>query len=178
MLAEMLRRYDAMTLGRAVGRTGGRAVALALLSALLGGPVTAQITTAEYQARRDSLAARVGDGIVVAFGGRTPVTDFGPFFQIPAFRYLTGYKYADAAFVMPVRGGKGAGILFVARTAPRRALYYGSEPDSAALARDLGLVSRAVGELAAPAVRCTGRCSSSSARSTISRRRTLPGRIR
>jgi len=149
MCDKRLGGYVAKRLRRADGRSGGRAVGLALLGALLAGPLSAQITTAEYQARRDSLAVRVGDGIVVAFGGRTPVTDFGPFFQIPAFRYLTGYKYADAAFVMPVRGGKGAGILFVARTAPRRALYYGSEPDSAALARDLGLVSRAVGELAA-----------------------------
>lgn len=126
---------------------------VALLVALAAGigtrPVAAQITSQEYQARRDSLAARVGDGVVIAFGGRTPVTDFGPFYQIPAFRYLTGYQFADAAFVMPVRNGKGAGILFVARTAPRRALYYGEEPDSAALARELGTVSRAVGELGA-----------------------------
>lgn len=121
---------------------------LALIVAVtLPAPLAAQITTAEYAARRDSLAARIGEGVLIAFGGRTPVTDFGPFFQIPAFRYLTGYAYADAALVMPVRNGKGAGILFVSRTAPRRALYYGEEPDSAALLRDLGLASRAVGDL-------------------------------
>lgn len=120
-----------------------------LLVAALPAPLAAQISTTEYTARRDSLAARIGEGVLVAFGGRTPVTDFGPFYQIPAFRYLTGYTYADAALVMPVRNGKGAGILFVSRTAPRRALYYGEEPDSASLLRELGLASRAVGELGA-----------------------------
>ena len=44
--------------------------------------------------------------MVIAFGGRTPITDFGPFYQIPAFRYLTGYEYADAALVMVTRGGR------------------------------------------------------------------------
>lgn len=122
-----------------------------LAAALLGAPLSAQITTAEYQARRDSLAARIGDGVVIGFGAPTPVTDFGPFFQHPAFRYLTGYLYADAAFVMVVRDGRGSSTLFVNRTAPRRALYYGVEPDSAALVRDLGLASRRADELTAVA---------------------------
>ena len=47
-------------------------------------PALAQIPSGEYAVRRDSLAARVRNGIVVAFGGRTPVTDFGPFHQHPA----------------------------------------------------------------------------------------------
>ena len=102
----------------------------------------AQITPAEYAARRDSLSARIGDGVVIAFGGRTPITDFGPFYQLPAFRYLTGYEYADAALVMVVRGGRGSPTLFVHRSTPRRSLYYGAEPDSGALARDLRLPSR------------------------------------
>ena len=111
----------------------------------------AQITRAEYAARRDSLAGRIGDGVVIAFGGRTPVSDFGPFYQIPAFRYLTGYEFADAALVMVVKGGRGGGTLFVSRSTPRRALYYGEEPDSAAIARDLGLASRPAGDLTAVA---------------------------
>jgi len=43
---------------------------------------------------------RVDSGVVVAFGASTPVTDFGPFFQAPQFRYLTGYLYADATLIM------------------------------------------------------------------------------
>jgi Xaa-Pro aminopeptidase len=99
-------------------------------------------------ARSDSLATRIDGGIVVAFGGRTPVNDFGPFFQLPAFHYLTGYDYADAALVMVVRGGRGRATLFVTRSTPRRSLYYGIEPDSGDLARELGLPSRSGEELA------------------------------
>ena len=114
----------------------------ALALAVAGIRANAQITTAEYAARRDSLAARIDSGIVVAFGGRTPVTDFGPFFQVPGFHYLTGYDYAEATLVMVVRGGHGRATLFVTRSTPRRSLYYGIEPDSAAIATDLGLSSR------------------------------------
>jgi Xaa-Pro aminopeptidase len=102
----------------------------------------AQVAPAEYAARREALAARLDSGVVVAFGGRTPVSDFGPFFQLPAFRYLTGYEYPDAGLLMVVRGGKATSTLFVTRTPPRRALYYGAEPDSAAIARETGLASR------------------------------------
>ena len=111
---------------------------------LLGLPAAlpAQITSAEYAARRDSLAARIGNGVVVAFGGRTPIADFGPFYQIPSFRYLTGYEYADAALVMVARAGRGTSILYVHRSTPRRSLYYGEEPDSATLLRDFRLSSR------------------------------------
>ncbi len=120
---------------------------LLLVFVLLPIPASAQITRDEYASRRAALAVRIGDGVVVAFGGATPVTDFGPFYQLPAFRYLTGYEYANATLVMVVRGGRGHATLFVARTAPRRALYYGEEPDSATLLTNLGLASRDVEEL-------------------------------
>ena len=67
----------------------------------------AQIPQREFTARRDSLAKRIDSGVVVAFGGRTPITDFGPFYQIPAFHYLTNFDEPDAAFVMAVRRGVG-----------------------------------------------------------------------
>ena len=125
-------------------------VAVLLAALLLGAPqARAQITAGEYAARRDSLAARIDSGVLVAFGGRTPVTDFGPFYQIPGFRYLTGYEYAEGTLVMLVRGGHGQATLFMARTAPRRSLYYGIEPDSAAVAQELGLPSRPAETLAA-----------------------------
>src|SRR5207237_6389139 len=85
----------------------GPIVALVFAGALPPvGALGAQIPAAEYAARRDSLAARIGDGVVVAFGGRTPVTDLGPFYQLPAFHYLTNFDEPDAAFVMVVRGGR------------------------------------------------------------------------
>ena len=118
------------------------ALALSAVAVLLALPLHAQITTAEYTARRDSLAARIDSGIVVAFGGRNPVTDFGTFFQLPGFRYLTGYLEPDAALVILVRGGHARSTLFVTPADPRRAFYYGFRPDSAGIARELGLASR------------------------------------
>lgn len=120
-------------------------VAVVLLA--LARPAVAQITGAEYAARRDSLAGRIQNGVVVALGGRTPISDFGPFFQLPAFRYLTGYQFADAALIMVVKEGRSTSTLFVNRSTPRRALYYGEEPDSSSLATDLRLVSRPASDL-------------------------------
>ena len=117
------------------------------LTLLLVAPAAlhAQITAADYTARRDSLAARIDSGIVVAFGERTPVSDFGPFYQIPAFHYLTGYDFADADLILVVRGGKVTNAtLYMNRSTPRRALYYGDEPDSSDIARETGLPSAQV----------------------------------
>ena len=60
-------------------------------AAVLTASLQAQIPAAEFAARRDSLAARLDSGVVVAFGGRTLVNDFGTFFQLPAFHYLTNF---------------------------------------------------------------------------------------
>jgi Xaa-Pro aminopeptidase len=122
----------------------------ALLSSLaLPATLAAQtISTSEYAARRDSLAARIDSGVVVAFGGRTPV---GPerFAQLPAFRYLTGFLEPDAALVMVVRPGAGRATLFTSERDPRRALYDGFPPDSAEVARRTGMDARSLGALAA-----------------------------
>ncbi len=83
----------------------------------------AQIPSSEYAARRDSLAAHIGDGIVIAFGGRTPTTDFSAFFQLPAFHYLTNFDEPDAAFAMVVRRGRSVSTLFISPAAPRAAFY-------------------------------------------------------
>lgn len=99
------------------------------------------ITPAEYAARRDSLAARIGNGVVVAFGARNPVTPVRPT-QLPAFRYLTGFLEPDAALVMVARGGRASATLFTQPRDPRRALYDGFPPDSTTIARETGIPSR------------------------------------
>ena len=116
----------------------------ALLAAAVTVPsiVAAQIPASEYGARRDSLAAHVRDGVVVAFGGRTPITEFGPFYQLAAFHYLTNFDEADAAMVMVVRGGKGSTTLFLTPIEPRSAFYNGRRPDSATVVRTLGVNAR------------------------------------
>ena len=125
-----------------------RAVRTAVLVVALGCPALAQITPAEYATRRDSLAARMGEGVLVAFGGRTPITDFGPFYQLPAFHYLTSFDEPDAAFVMVVRRGKPASAtIFLTPVDPRLAFYYGRRPDSASVVRTLGTGARSFSAL-------------------------------
>ena len=102
----------------------------------------AQLPETDYAMRRDSVAARVGDGVVVAFGGRTPVSDFGPFYQLPAFHYLTGFDEPDAAMVLVAKGGKATTTLFLTPIAARTAFYYGRRPDSASVERTLGVKAR------------------------------------
>src|SRR4051812_17860059 len=106
-----------------------------------------QTPASEFVARRDSLAARIDSGIVVAFGGRTLVNDFGTFFQLPAFHYLTNFDEPDAAFVMVVRHGVGATTLFITPAEPRSAFYYGWRPDSAAVRRIHALSARSFAAL-------------------------------
>jgi Xaa-Pro aminopeptidase len=110
--------------------------------------LAAQIPEREFAARRDSLAKRVDSGVVIAFGGRTPITDFGPFHQLPAFHYLTNFDEPDAAFVMVVRRGVGSSTLFITPVEPRSAFYYGWRPDSAAVRRLHALTARPFAALA------------------------------
>ncbi len=109
----------------------------------------AQVPEREFAARRDSLAKRVDSGVVIAFGGRNPVTDFDTFRQLPAFHYLTNFDEPDAAFVMVARNGVGASTLFITPADPRRAFYYGFRPDSASVRRDHGLLARRSSALSA-----------------------------
>ena len=108
----------------------------------------AQIPATEFAARRDSLAARVDSGVVVAFGGRTLVHDFGTFFQLPAFHYLTDFDEPDAAYVMVVRRRRGEGTLFVSPINARTAFYYGRRVDSAGTAARYGIRGRPFSALA------------------------------
>lgn len=118
------------------------------LSCLLGTPLLAQVPATDYAVRRDSLAARIADAVVVAFGGRTPVSDFGPFYQLPAFHYLTGFDEPDAAMVLVAKGGRATTTLFLTPIAPRTAFYYGQRPDSATVERTLSMKARSFPALA------------------------------
>ena len=126
-------------------------IALAAVAAVTASAVRvqAQIPASEYAARRDSLAAHIKDGVVVAFGGRTPVTDFGPFYQIPAFHYLTNFDEPDAAMVLVAKGGKPTTTFFLSPIDPRTAFYYGRRPDSTSVERTLGVKARPFSALGA-----------------------------
>jgi Xaa-Pro aminopeptidase len=119
-----------------------RVFRLGLTVTVAATPLFAQIPAGEFAARRDSLAARVGSGVVVAFGGRTLVNDFGTFFQLPAFHYLTNFDEPDAAFVMVVREGRGSSTLFLSPINARTAFYYGQRTDSLSAQRRYGITGR------------------------------------
>lgn len=109
-----------------------------------------QIPVEEYAARRAALAARIDRGAIVAFGGRSPVRHWPPFYQLPAFRYLTGFLEPDAALVMVKEAdGRVEATLFLARPDPRRALYDGERATPDEIARGLGLDARFTDELEA-----------------------------
>jgi len=106
------------------------------------GPTAATITPQEFAARRDALAARMENGVLVAFGGRALVHDFGTFFQLPAFHYLTNYDEPDGAFVMVVRDRRPEGTLFITSLNARTAFYYGQRTDTASSLARYGLTAR------------------------------------
>ena len=119
------------------------------LSVLAAGDVHAQITQTEFAARRDSLAARIDSGVVVAFGGRTLVHDFNTFYQLPSFHYLTGLDEPDAAFVMVVRNKRAVSTLFLSPLDGRTAFYYGQRADSTRSEVQYGIKGRAFSALTA-----------------------------
>ena len=102
--------------------------------------IAQEIPRAEYSARRNSLAAHIDSGVVVAFGAPDPV-GIRRGTQLAAFRYLTGFLEPNAAFVLVKREGTATGTLFTASRDPRRALYDGFPPDSATVARQIGRAS-------------------------------------
>ncbi len=106
------------------------------------------ISTAEVMARRDRLAEKVENGIVLAFGARRDVHDYNMFFQLPTFRYLTNYEEPDGAFVMVVRDKRASSTLFVAPIDARRAFYEGPRADTGATTREYGMRGRVFDELA------------------------------
>lgn len=128
-----------------------RSFCVLAFAALLGvaAPVDAQITAEEYAARRAALADRVENGVVIAFGGRQPVRHWPPFYQLPGFRYLTGFLQSDAAFVMVQVDGRTTETLFVARPNARSALYDGERLTLEDVAETLAMPARYSDDFAA-----------------------------
>src|SRR3954471_16854402 len=113
------------------------------------GTATPSISSSEYAGRRAALLARLGDGAaVIAFGERAPI-GFPAFYQVPAFRYLTGFLEPDAALVLTRRNGATAAILFREPRSARDVITDGPPEDSAALAARTGLTVRPLAALPA-----------------------------
>ncbi|MCZ8205344.1 aminopeptidase P N-terminal domain-containing protein [Gemmatimonas sp.] len=117
-------------------------VAAAVVPATATAQSDTAITRAELDARRSAFAQRIGNGVVVAFGGRALVHDFSTFYQLAAFRYLTELNEPDHAFVMVVRDKVPSTTLFLTKLDPRTAFYYGQRTDSTNSVPRTGLPAR------------------------------------
>ena len=105
-------------------------------------PLAAQITQSEYQQRREALAARAGDAVIVALGAREPAQDYLSFYQNSPFMYLTGFREPDAALVMVRQGGALASTLFVQPKDPAREVWTGNRLGVGGVAAATGLRGR------------------------------------
>jgi Xaa-Pro aminopeptidase len=111
----------------------------------------AQITDAEFRARRDSLTARLPqDAVIVAFGERDEI-GFPAFYQSPNFRYLTGLSEPNAVLVITGRDGAGhsIGTLFRQDRAPSDILFNGPLEDPGQVTRRTNLAVRPLAQLVA-----------------------------
>jgi Xaa-Pro aminopeptidase len=99
---------------------------LVTLTLVTHGSLSAQISRAEYAARRDSLIAKVQDGAIVVFGAREPQKDYMSFFQDPNFLYLTGVREPNAALVVVKQGGRATGTIFVQPRDPAAEVWTGA----------------------------------------------------
>ncbi len=110
--------------------------------AFIATSASAQIPQSEYAQRRQALAERVPDGVIVAFGERAPAHDYLPFSQASNFRYLTGITEPDAALVMVKTGNTVRSTLFVLPRNPARELWEGYRLGSEGATKHTGIPAR------------------------------------
>lgn len=120
--------------------------ALAALS-MLAVCAQAQVPQSEYAARRAALAAKLGDGVLVAIGAREPSKDYESFYQTPSFYYLTGFKEPDAALVMVKHKSDVQTTLLVLPRQPSREVWTGTRYGADGATKLTGLPSRAADQL-------------------------------
>ncbi|MEO7040253.1 MAG: aminopeptidase P family protein [Gemmatimonadaceae bacterium] len=120
---------------------------LALLSLFAAVPLAAQVPAAEYAARRDSLAATMRDGVLLALGGEEPAEDFLTFYPVPSFYYLTGVTEPGAALVMVKRNDTVSTTIFVEPRDPARESWTGARLGMDGMTRATGIPSRSIEQL-------------------------------
>ncbi|HEV7704561.1 MAG TPA: Xaa-Pro peptidase family protein [Gemmatimonadaceae bacterium] len=118
-----------------------------LLCSLAVAPLAAQVPAAEYAARRDSLAAAMQEGVLIALGGHEPTEDFLSFYPAPSFYYLTGVTEPDAVLVMVKRRGATSTMLFVQPRDPAREVWTGTRLGAEGMRRTTGIPSRTLSAL-------------------------------
>jgi Xaa-Pro aminopeptidase len=124
-----------------------RCVLPVLLYSLAVAPLAAQVPTAEYAARRDSLAAAMSDGVLIAIGGHEPAEDYLSFYPVPSFFYLTGVTEPDAVLVIVKHESATTMTLFVQPRDPAREAWTGTRLGPEGMARATGIPARTVDRL-------------------------------
>jgi Xaa-Pro aminopeptidase len=107
----------------------------------------AQFTAREYQQRRDALAARLSDGVVLVLGSPEPEADYLSFYQNPSFNYLTGFLEPDAALVMVKRGGQVSSTMFVQPRDPATEVWSGTRLGVEGVRQRTGMNARTADQL-------------------------------
>ena len=120
-----------------------RSLRLLALFPLAAATAFAQVTQAEYAARRAALSKELsGDGIVVVRGAAEPKHDYDLFTQDRTFFYLTGFLEPDAALVIVHRGAPERTMLFVQPKDPAQEVWTGERLGVAGVRDRLGLEGR------------------------------------
>jgi Xaa-Pro aminopeptidase len=101
----------------------------------------------EYRQRREALAARLPDGVLLALGAPEPDHDYLPFFQAPSFYYLTGLREPGAALVMVKRGSTVGATMFVQPRVPAQEVWSGIRLGTEGVARLTGMAGRPASQL-------------------------------
>ena len=109
-------------------------------------PSPAQVTRSDYAARRDALVAKVDSGVVMAFGGVESV-NYWPFFQLPAFLYLTGFDETDAVLVLVKRKDSLSATMFVPSRNAVQERWIGARTKAADMMTKTGIDGRDIAEL-------------------------------
>ena len=115
---------------------------------LLALPAAAQITQAEYAARRAALTATLtGDGVVMVLGAREPKENYLSFWQSQSFNYLTGFLEPDAALLIVRKNGVDQALLFVEPRDPAQEVWTGARLGVEGVNPATGMEGRAASSL-------------------------------
>lgn len=110
-------------------------------------PPARPIAREEYAERREALAARMEEGVLVVFGSAEPENDYLPYAQNPAFRFLTGVTEPGAALVVEKADGEVRERLFVLPRNPAREVWEGPRLGAEGAEERTGIPAESVGRL-------------------------------
>lgn len=116
-----------MSFARSVRAAARLLLLVSTISGALATVAGAQVTQAEYAARRAAFAKSLtADGVILVLGNREPKENFQNFWQSEHFNYLTGFLEPAAAMVMVKKGDTVEQFLFVEPRDPAQEVWTGA----------------------------------------------------